>query len=62
MLLLQQKSNKEISKLLYVSSKTVESNLYNIKEKLDFQNVKELRKFIIAYKSKNDPLESSSKK
>lgn len=62
LLLLQQKSNKEISKLLYVSSKTVESNLYNIKEKLDFQNVKELRKFIIAYKSKNDPLESSSKK
>ncbi|MBS3944155.1 MAG: response regulator transcription factor [Melioribacter sp.] len=61
-LLLQQKTNKEISKLLYVGIRTVESYLYNIKEKLDLPNVKELRKFILAYKNKLNTQEQSSKK
>lgn len=41
-LVLRGKTNIEISKLLYISSKTVENHKENIKRKLGFSNTKEL--------------------
>lgn len=44
-LLVKGKSNSEIAKECYQSKRTVESHLYHIKEKLEFNSVRDLRNF-----------------
>lgn len=44
-LLVKGESNSEIAKECYQSKRTVESHLYHIKEKLEFNSVRDLRKF-----------------